>query len=89
MAKIIGVDYALAAAMHLQREAAELTAAIEWNRDPREIGEEIADVFILAAAIADRLGVDVAAAIWSKLETLKARKWGLPDGEGVIEHVRE
>jgi NTP pyrophosphatase (non-canonical NTP hydrolase) len=105
MATVNGVDYALAAAvawsratfpdrrpvaagLHLQREAAELAEAIE--RGPSHAtAEEVADVFILTAAIADRLGVDVAAAIWAKLELLKARTWGPPDGQDVVEHVRD
>lgn len=66
-------------AAHLRREAEELC------RDPDDL-EEAADIFMLLAHLTH--GRDLAGAVRAKLEKNKARKWGTPDAEGVVEHVR-
>lgn len=66
-------------AEHLRREAEELC------RDPHDV-EEMADVFILLSHISD--GHDLHSAVRAKLEKNKARKWGSPDAQGVVEHIR-
>lgn len=73
---------ARSAAVHLLKEAHELAA------DPHD-AEEMADVLMLVAGVADRAGVDLHAALRAKLEKNRQRKWGKPDADGVVEHVRE
>ena len=72
---------------HLRREIAELAAK------PQDM-EELADCFLLLAHLAyqnrkvfgtDRLSV----AVQAKIEKNKRRKWGAPDVQGVISHVKD
>ena len=67
---------------HLKREIAELEA------DPGN-PEEIADVLMLIIGLADLYHIDLAGALTAKLAINKARPWGEPDSEGVVEHLRE
>lgn len=67
-------------ATHLLKEAGELVAA------PTD-AEEIADVFMLCVGAANVNGVDLAAAVAAKLAKNKARTWGKPDADGVVQHV--
>lgn len=67
---------------HLRREVLEL---VEDPSDP----EEMADVLMLLAGLAAGEGVDLHAALRTKLEKNRARQWGEPDEHGVVEHVRE
>lgn len=73
---------AASVAEHLRREAHELAEA---PLDP----EEMADVFILLANLWKLTGVDLPCAVAAKLAKNRARKWGKPDAQGVVEHVRE
>lgn len=69
---------------HLQREVAEVLAA------PRDL-EEYADLGFLLFDALDRAGFTVedwCYAMEFKLAKNRARKWGTPDAEGVVEHVR-
>lgn len=66
---------------HLRKEVVELANA------PGDPGE-IADCLILVARLADRHGIDLAAAVHAKLAILRTREWGEPDADGVVEHVR-
>lgn len=76
------VRTAASVAEHLRREAHELAEA---PLDP----EEMADVFILLANLWKFTGVDLPCAVAAKLAKNRARKWGKPDAQGVVEHVRE
>lgn len=70
---------------HLQKEVDELV------EDPSDIHEH-ADAWMLligAAAIQGYNLDDVLGAIREKLEINKGRKWGEPDAQGVVEHVRD
>lgn len=67
---------------HLRREIAELAA------NPRD-SHEIADAFLLLVCLADRAGVDLAAAAGAKLAVNLTRRWGPPDAHGVSEHIRD
>lgn len=67
-------------AEHLRREVLELCD------DPTDV-EEMADVFILLSHLSD--GRDLVGAVRAKLEKNKARTWGTPDADGVVEHVAE
>lgn len=68
-------------------EAKELGAAFPSSIDA--LKGELADVLILAYGIAARAELDVDEIVREKLEVNKARTWGEPDEQGVIEHVRE
>lgn len=79
----------LEAAKHLVREAEEL-------RDDPTNGEEHADVWMLAMFVADRVkqsaavhGIDFVSEIVRKTAVNRARTWGEPDADGVVEHIRE
>lgn len=69
-------------AAHLLREARELCDS------PTDPGE-IADCVFLAVDTAQRAGLDLYALLSDKLAQIKAREWGLPDAEGVVEHLRD
>lgn len=69
-------------AEHLRREAEELAA------NPTDV-EEMADVFILLANLTGYLGIDLAVAVEAKMAKNRKRKWGAPDAQGVVEHVRD
>lgn len=67
-------------ATHLLEEAQEL------HRQPNDI-EEMADVLMLLAGLANLNGRDLAKAVQAKLEVNKQRAWGKPNGDGVVKHV--
>jgi hypothetical protein len=69
-------------ANHLLSEARELAAN---PTDPAEM----ADVFLLLVGVANKAGVDLAEAVRAKFDVCKGRKWGEPNAEGFVEHVRE
>lgn len=71
-----------AKAAHLLKEAKEL-------RDDPTDPEEMADVLMILGHLAAGAGVDLAAEVRKKLEKNRQREWGEPDGDGVVEHVRE
>lgn len=66
----------------LSQKAEELAA------DPRN-SEEMADLGLLLFGLAATAGVDLRRAIEEKLAKNKARTWGAPDAEGVVEHIAE
>lgn len=65
---------------HLKKEVEELAE----SHDPAEA----ADCFLLLLQHAHRCGYDLAAEAIKKFEINKNRKWGIPDAEGVVEHIR-
>jgi NTP pyrophosphatase (non-canonical NTP hydrolase) len=67
---------------HLTKEV------IELSENPRDM-EELADCMLLLFHLAHQNGGNLQAAIARKLEINKRRKWGKPDANGVVEHVRE
>ncbi len=68
-------------ATHIRREARELL------RKPSD-GEETADIVTLCIGMAARQGIDLKAEITAKLAKNRLRKWGAPDKDGVVEHIR-
>jgi predicted house-cleaning noncanonical NTP pyrophosphatase (MazG superfamily) len=69
---------------HLKKEVDEII------REPYDL-EEYADAFMLlvdAARLAGFNMTDVFNAMWLKFEKNKNREWGLPDENGVVEHIR-
>ena len=84
---------------HLKREVAELDKAAYSLRvfSPnyqaqllkQEVAMEAADCYMLLLHLCFRNGIDLETAAREKFEVNKARTWGKPDAEGVVEHVRE
>lgn len=79
---------------HLKKEAAEAIEAIERAEPNRSTAGvlELADCFILvlnACALYGLTASEVIRAANYKLETCKKRKWGEPDENGVVEHIRD
>jgi Predicted pyrophosphatase len=74
-------------AEHLLKEAKELRNAVRSGR-LANIAAEVADVQMLLAHIAASQGIDLAQAVADKLAVVKKRRWGTPDANGVVEHVR-
>lgn len=87
---------------HLIKEAKELTVALSdffENKTDNDltdkllsIGEELSDVFMLLLDCATHMGYDaddLITATFNKLEENKMRKWGKPDINGVVEHIRD
>lgn len=79
--KVFTQSTAESTATHLLMEANEL------YDDPYDEGE-IADIFILLAAVAHKTNVDIEAAVERKMAINRLRTWGKPDKQGVVEHVR-
>jgi hypothetical protein len=74
---------------HLKKEVDELIIDIAIDSTEKRL--EFADCFFLlfGAAAADGMTYeDICHAIEEKFEINKARKWGKPDENGVVEHVR-
>jgi NTP pyrophosphatase (non-canonical NTP hydrolase) len=65
---------------HLQKEVKEL----KESYNP----EEAADCFILLCHLANKLGCDLLEEAEKKMVINKQRKWGKPDKDGVVEHIR-
>lgn len=65
---------------HLKREVAELEAS--------GAGSELADCFLLLLHYAHKRKLHSYQEILDKHEVNKKRKWGKPDAEGVVEHLR-
>lgn len=81
---------AFSKAAHLEQEVQELRDAVEID-DPN-VRLEIADCYLLLAGITHKSGMtyeDVCAAIEEKMEINRKRKWGNPDENGVVNHVKE
>lgn len=68
-------------AKHLEREAVELA------KRPTSPGE-MADVGILLYELAAAVGVDLPTAMAEKHAENLRRDWGIPDADGVVEHIR-
>lgn len=75
---------------HLADEVMELYHDLIANKPERRL--EFADCFFLlfGAAAADGMTYqDICQAIQEKLEVNKARKWGKPDENGVVKHIKD
>jgi len=85
----------LSHARHLQKEAAELCEVLieTPNESPlnQSLRHEFADCFILILNTASRCGFTIRELMncgIEKMEINKKRKWGKPDKDGVVEHLR-
>jgi len=70
------------AVVHLSREVAELL-------DEPTDGEEQSDALMLLLHAAHLSGNDMKYELRRKLAINRARTWGKPDADGVVEHVRD
>lgn len=68
---------------HIRRELDEM------EEEGANLAEESADVLLMLFHIAHRNGFSLASNAAFKFGVVVARKWGEPDSEGVVEHVRE
>ena len=92
-----------AIAYHLKKEVPELIEAIEkysekvhvgeeQRGDVHKVGFEFADCFMLLLDSASHFGLTAGNLLWyteEKLKVNKERKWGVPDENGVVEHIPE
>lgn len=68
----------------LRREVEELETAPSHA----DLGEELADIMIVAMSLAHRLGFDLREEVARKHSINLKRTWGRPDSKGVIDHER-
>lgn len=74
---------------HLRREVGELRDAVEEPAISNlAIMLEAADCYLLLLHLSHRLGMDLGEAARLKHQDNVGRRWGDPDAEGVVEHVR-
>jgi NTP pyrophosphatase (non-canonical NTP hydrolase) len=74
---------------HLGREVRELEVEVLADHpDADAVAEEAADCLLLLYHLAHRFGFSLHDATAVKFSQVKARAWGKPDAEGVVEHVR-
>lgn len=84
-----GEATALSKIEHLKQEIEELSIDIIFKSSEKHL--EFADCFFLlfGAAAADGMTYeDICNAIQEKFEINKARKWGKPDANGVVNHIK-
>lgn len=75
---------------HLQEEVEELIADLKSNNPKRRL--EYADCFLLlfGSAAADGMSYqDITDCINEKFEINKTRKWGKPNSNGVVNHIKD
>ncbi len=89
-------------ALHTVREAVELALSVDCNNEQirrsvqqslekheynlPETGNELADVFILTATMANFTGFDLEEETLKKHAINKKRSWEDPDDQGIVEH---
>lgn len=82
---------------HLKKEVEELIKEFETPYQHSQVAKdkitvEFADCFLLLLDSAGNFGLSVeqlVTASFKKLDVCKQRKWGKPDENGVIEHIKE
>jgi NTP pyrophosphatase (non-canonical NTP hydrolase) len=82
-----------AIAHHLKKEVEELITELSQPKsDIDKTTMEFADCFMLLLDSAHHYGLsakDLIELAYKKLEINKARKWGKPDKNGVVEHIKD
>ncbi len=84
-----GEATALSKIAHLKQEVKELKKDLKKDSPAKKY--EFADCFILlfGAAASDGMSYeDICNAINEKMEINKSRKWGKPDENGVVNHIK-
>lgn len=74
---------------HLQEEVIETIEAIKTKDNKTNL--EFADCFLLLFGAANAYGMsydDICDAIEEKMKINKARKWGKPNENGVVNHIK-
>lgn len=85
-----GQATALSKVNHLVEEVQELKEDLE-NSNPM-VHHEFADCFLLLFGAASSHGYsynDINTIIREKFEIVKTRKWGEPDANGVVKHIKQ
>jgi len=72
---------------HLKKEIIELDDEVKINHI-QNIGKEMADCQHLLFGIAHKLQTSLYSETRKKFEINKLRKWGKPNSDGVVEHIR-
>lgn len=88
--KTFGHASPLSKIAHLAEELQEVVDAIKSNDPDRRL--EFADCFLLLFGAAAKDGMsyaDICDAIDEKMEINYARKWGEPNKDGVVNHIKE
>lgn len=83
---------ALSKIAHLKQEVDELECELKQSNNPTNTLEEFADCFILLFGCAASYGMtyeDCCEAINKKMEINRNRKWGNPDKNGVVNHIKK
>lgn len=82
---------------HLQKESKELTETLHnYLKDPdenslKEVTEQLADCFLLLLDCTAHVGYRVDSLLQfaeAKFSVNLTREWGLPDQNGVVEHIK-
>lgn len=73
-------------AVRMQAELSELLDKLAVNDTDPAAAEEVADIFIVAARLMERLGVDLQAEVQRKMAINRTRRWRL-DGSGCGQHL--
>lgn len=88
-----GQATALSKIAHLKQEIEELKEELEkTDEPPTKALLEFADCFILLFGAANSFGMnytDIIFCIQAKMNINKKRKWGKPDENGVVNHLKE
>lgn len=75
---------------HIKKEMKELGREIRKRKlSVCEIKAESSDILMLLFGLAENLDFRLLHECRKKLVVNKKRKWGKPDREGVVEHIRE
>jgi NTP pyrophosphatase (non-canonical NTP hydrolase) len=79
--------------LHLRKEVQELDDEFHadeiFPKTTSKAPHEIADCIMLLFHMAHRIKASARDAIREKFEICKKRKWGLPDKDGCVQHVKE
>jgi len=90
--KTFGQATAFSKIEHLKQEIEELLYDLRKNAPSNNVKMEFADCFFLLFGAAAAYGLsykNICDAIQDKFEINKARKWGKPDANGVVNHIKE
>ena len=87
---LVGTRGIIAKLSHIKEEVTEVQSAVDYD-DKKEINDEIADCFMLLFDVAHDLKItenDIIKFSRAKLGINKDRKWGKPDNNGIIHHIK-
>jgi len=73
----------------MAEELGEISACVTKGKAKEELGEEIADLFILVIGTALSQDIDLKAAFWNKMQQLESRQFRMIDGRIRVSEFRE